>query len=173
VDSPRNVRGVLIARIAADGDQPHALRVWRSANAARGLLASPERVRRVDEKLNDASALLVVIADDEQLVGMALAEPFKDHDGAGPVMPGAGHISMMFVDPDRWGEGLGGHLLRALHVEMCGATWVKASLWTRVSNERARRLYSRSGYVLTGDTKRLPTGDEIIRYEALLTQLPQ
>jgi ribosomal protein S18 acetylase RimI-like enzyme len=130
-------------------------------------------VRRVEEKLNDASALVVVIADDEQVVGMALAEPFKDQDGDGAVMPGAGHISMVFVAPCRWSEGVGGHLLRALHIEMCGATWVKASLWTRVSNERARRLYSRGGYVLTGEIKRLPTGDEIVRYEALLTRLPQ
>jgi ribosomal protein S18 acetylase RimI-like enzyme len=105
-------------------------------------------VLTVDEKLNDASALPVVIADDEQLVSMALAEPFKDQDGAGPVMSGAGHVSMVFVDPDRWGERLGGCLLHALHIEMCGATCAKASLWTRVSNERARRLYSRSGYVL-------------------------
>jgi ribosomal protein S18 acetylase RimI-like enzyme len=80
---------------------------------------------------------------------------------------------MVFVDPDRCGEGLGRHLLGALHIEMCGATWAKASLWTRVSNERARRLYSRSGYALTGDIKRLPHGDEIVRYEALLTRLPQ
>jgi ribosomal protein S18 acetylase RimI-like enzyme len=164
---------MLVTRIAVDADQPLALSVWGSANAARGLVASPQRVRRVEEKLSDASGLLVVIVDDEQVVGMALAEPFKDRDGAGPVMPGAGHISMVFVDPDRWGEGLGGHLLRYLHIEMCDTTWAKASLWTRATNDRARRLYSRRGYELTGDIKRLPNGDEIVRYEALLSQLPQ
>jgi ribosomal protein S18 acetylase RimI-like enzyme len=145
--------------------------VWRSANAARGLAADPVRVARVEKKLSDASALLVVIADDEQLVGMALAESFREQNGAGPVVAGAGHISMVFVHPDRWGEGIGGRLLRALHIEMRRATWEQASLWTRASNERARRLYVRSGYVPTGDIKCLSGGDEILRYEARLTQL--
>lgn len=169
-DRPRNVCDVLSARTAVEGDQAQALRVWRSANAARGLVAEPGRVARVEEKLSDTSALLVVIADDTRVVGMSLAEAFREQDGAGPIVAGAGHISMVFVDPDRWGKGIG-RLLRALHIEMRAATWEEASLWTRVSNERAHSLYSRSGYVRTGDVKHLPGGDEIVRYEAHLTPL--
>ncbi len=114
----------------------------------------------------------MVVAEDEQVLGMALAEPFKQQDGAGPVVVGAGHVSMVFVDPDRWGEGIGKRLLHALHVEMRGASWDESSLWTRASNERARRLYSRCGYVPTGDLKRLHDTDEIVRYEAHLTPVP-
>jgi ribosomal protein S18 acetylase RimI-like enzyme len=48
---------------------------------------------------------------------------------------------------------------------MCERDWRVASLWTRSSNERARRLYEGRGYRLVGDVKWLPGGDEIRRYE--------
>jgi GNAT superfamily N-acetyltransferase len=111
---------------------------------------------------------VVVVCDRDELVGMALAEPFK-RDGTGPLVAGVGHVSMVFVAPTRWGLGIGGRLVEALHTEMRAMTWHKASLWTRATNERARRLYERSGYTITGDTKRLDSGDEIVRYEVLLS----
>jgi ribosomal protein S18 acetylase RimI-like enzyme len=123
---------------------------------------------RVEEKLADPSARVVVVCDGEELVGMALAEPSK-HDGTGAIITGVGHVSMVFVAPTRWGLGIGGRLVEALHTEMRDANWHKASLWTRASNDRARRLYERSGYTTTGDAKHLESGDEIVRYQALLS----
>jgi ribosomal protein S18 acetylase RimI-like enzyme len=143
--------------------------VWRSANVARGLAPGVPRISRVEEKLADQDALLVVVCDDGRLVGMALAEPFREHDGAGQVVNGVGHVSMLFVDPDRWGQGIGSRLVESLHVEMVAASWTEVSLWTRASNERARHLYERRGYRATGDAKRLPRGDQIVRYAMTLS----
>jgi GNAT superfamily N-acetyltransferase len=41
------------------------------------------------------------------VLAMALAEPGRTQDGAGAVVPGYGHVSMVFVHPDMWGRGLG------------------------------------------------------------------
>jgi ribosomal protein S18 acetylase RimI-like enzyme len=160
---------VLSTRVARDEDPAGAVRVWRLANAARGLAPEHARVARVQAKVGDPGALLVVVCEAEQLVGMALAEPFREHDGAGQFVHGIGHISMVFVDPNRWGEGIGRLLVESLHTEMVAATWQQASLWTRTSNERAKRLYERLGYHATGDAKLLPAGDEIIRYAMTLS----
>jgi ribosomal protein S18 acetylase RimI-like enzyme len=154
--------------VATPEQRPGALSVWRAANEARGAPQLPSRVARVREKLADSSACLLVGCDATGVIAMALVEPGREHDGAGVIRPGAGHISMVFVVPARWGLGIGAELLDALHREMCERDWKVASLWTRSSNERSQRLYEGRGYRLTGDVKQLPSGDEILRYELQL-----
>jgi hypothetical protein len=39
---------------------------------------------------------------DRDVVAMALAEPGRAEHGAGAVIPGYGHVSMVFVHPDLW-----------------------------------------------------------------------
>jgi ribosomal protein S18 acetylase RimI-like enzyme len=136
------------------------------------LARTSARVARVEQKLAEATAYLVVVCDDEGVVGMALAEPYRAEDGSGPVMVGRGHVSMVFVAPERWGSGIGCELLDALHLTMREHGYSSASLWTRVSNERARRLYEGRGYERTTDVKRLPGGDTIVRYEIALGASP-
>jgi ribosomal protein S18 acetylase RimI-like enzyme len=127
-----------------------------------------ERIARVQEKLADAGACLIVARDEERVVAMALAESYRDQDGAGSIVTGAAHVSMVFVDPTRWSSGIGGRLLAALHQEMQARGWNTGSLWTRASNHRGRRLYEGQGYRVTGNVKRLPGGEEILRYEIRL-----
>ena len=140
-----------------------ALRVWRAARTAAGIPPSPARIDRVREKLLDDEACLLVGCEGA-VIAMALAEPYRDKQGAGAVRLGAGHVSMVFVDPEHWGRGVGGQLLDALHQEMRARGWTTSSLWTRVGNDRARRLYEVRGYLQTGETKRLRE-HEILRYE--------
>ena len=154
--------------VATPEQRPGALSVWRAANEARGVLPLPSRVARVREKLTDSSACLLVGCDTAGVIAMALAEPGREHDGTGAIRPGAGHISMVFVAPAWWGLGIGGELLDALHREMRERDWRVASLWTRSSNEWARRLYEGRGYRVTGEVKQLPGGEEILQYELQL-----
>jgi ribosomal protein S18 acetylase RimI-like enzyme len=106
----------------------------------------------------------MVGCDGELVVAMALSEPYRERHGAGTVRPRAGHVSMVFVDPERWGRGVGSRLLDALHREMRARDWRTSSLWTRSNNVRARRLYEGCGYSLTDDVKYL-RAQEIVRYE--------
>jgi ribosomal protein S18 acetylase RimI-like enzyme len=98
---------------------------------------------------------------------MALSEPYRERHGAATIHPHAGHVSMVFVEPERWGRGVGSRLLDALHREMRARDWRTSSLWTRSNNLRARRLYEGRGYSLTDEVKYF-RGQEIVRYELLI-----
>jgi ribosomal protein S18 acetylase RimI-like enzyme len=149
---------------ATSGQQADALRVWRTARTALGNPPSKARIDRVRSKLADTAASLLVGHDGELVVAMALAEPYREGLGSGAVRPQTGHVSMVFVDPERWGRGVGSQLLDALHLEMRARDWKTSSLWTRSDNTRARRLYEGRGYILTEDVTHLG-GQEIVRYE--------
>jgi ribosomal protein S18 acetylase RimI-like enzyme len=129
---------------------------------AEGKAPDAERISRVRDKLQDDDALLVVARRDDEVVGMALAEPFRDHDGEGDVRPGVGHVSMVFVHPDAQGRGVGRELMGLLAAE---ARWSQLSVWTRDNNEVARRLYAWSGFELTADRGSTANGDPISRWE--------
>jgi hypothetical protein len=60
-----------------------SLAVWYAARVAEGKVPDPRRVERVREKLADVDAQLAVVERAGQVVGMALAEPFRDADGMG------------------------------------------------------------------------------------------
>lgn len=149
---------------AISGQRKDALHVWCAARTADGNPPSVERIDRVRRKLADSAASLLVGCDGELVVAMALSEPYREGHGAGTVRRHAGHVSMVFVDPDHWGRGVGSRLLDALHREMRARDWWTSSLWTSSNNARARRLYEGRGYSLTDDAKYLH-GQEIVRYE--------
>lgn len=149
---------------ATSGQLKDALHVWCAARTADGNPPSEARTDRVRRKLADTAASLLVGCDGELVVAMALSEPYRERHGAGLVRPHAGHISMVFVDPERWGRGIGSRLLDAMHREMRARDWRTSSLWTRSNNVRARHLYEGRGYSLTDDVKDL-RDQEIVRYE--------
>jgi ribosomal protein S18 acetylase RimI-like enzyme len=139
-----------------------------SGQPARGDAPALKRVLRVRTKLADPSALLVVGCDGGVVIAMALAEPARQDFGAGLILPDAGHVSMVFVAPERWRQGIGTQLMDYLHDQMRARVWDRASLWTRASNQPARRLYTGRGYHQTADIKALDGRDEIVRYELRL-----
>ena len=58
---------------------------------------------------------------------MALAEHGRAEHGAGAVIPGYGHVSMVFVHPDLWGRGLGRQLLKGLHERASERGWSRTT----------------------------------------------
>jgi GNAT superfamily N-acetyltransferase len=148
-------------------DHGAAVDVWRVANVARLLPPSAERVARIWEKLAEPSACLVIGRLDPSgvVLAMALAEPGRGEHGAGAVIPGYGHVSMVFIHPDMWGRGLGRQLLRGLHESASERGWSRTTLWTRASNSRSRRLYQGQGYRRSGRETTLGDGDPILQFE--------
>src|SRR5665811_2031318 len=57
------------------------------------------------------------------VVATALAEPGRAEHCAGAVIPGYGHVSMVFVHPDMWGQGVGRQLLQGLHERASERGW--------------------------------------------------
>ena len=139
-----------------------AVAVWHAARVAEGKDPDPARVRRVHEKLADPEALLVVLERAGRVAGMALAEPFRDQHGAGPVMPGRGHVSMVFVHPEHQRRGVGRELMTRLVAQ---APWSSLSLWTREANVPAQKLYAAAGFSPTADLGQTPHGDPIRRWQ--------
>jgi Sortase and related acyltransferases len=148
-------------------DHEAAVGVWRAANVARLLPPSVERVARIWEKLADPDACLVIgrLDPSGEVLAMALAEPGRAEHGAGAVIPGYGHVSMVFVHPDMWGRGVGRQLLQGLHERASERGWSRTTLWTRASNARARRLYQGQGYRRSGHETTLGDGDPILQFE--------
>jgi len=152
--------------VAALKDVSAAVEVWRAANTARGLPPTAQRAQRVVEKLQAVDASVVVVGrTGSRVTAVALDEPGGADDGSGEVVPGCGHVSMVFVQPDLWGQGLGSTLMAGLHANTDRLDWVRTSLWTRESNERAQRLYLKCGYRPTGRAAALRAGDPIVQLE--------
>ena len=135
--------------------------MWHAARVAEGKRPDVQRVERVREKLADVDARLGVVERDGQVVGMALTEPFREQDGSGPVVPGRGHVSMVFVHPEHQRLGVGSELMRQLIAEV---PWPDLSLWTREANVPAQRLYAAVGFTATDQVGRTPHGDPIRRW---------
>lgn len=128
---------------------------------------SLDRVARIWQKLDDPGACLVIgreeVSDD--VLAMALAEPGRAAHGAVVVIPGYGHVSMVFVHPDMWGLGVGRSLLAGLHESASARGWSRTTLWTRALNARAIRLYEGQGYRACGQETTLGDGDLIVQME--------
>jgi GNAT superfamily N-acetyltransferase len=138
---------------AADVDA--AVSVYERSNLARRRGEWPNRAARVERAtahLQDPSSWFLVANDGPALVGMASAEPLRAEDGAGLVIPGGCFLNLLFVVPERWGEGIGGAILDAVLAEASRRGSSRIHLWTHEDNERSHRLYRSRGFSPTGRT---------------------
>ena len=114
------------------------LSVERRAERWRTILADPA-----------ARGATLVAELDSAIVGFASVGPSRDDDAA----PGAGELWCIYVDPGRWGAGVG-HALQATALQrLRDAEMTTASLWVLDGNQRATRFYERHGWVADGATK--------------------
>jgi GNAT superfamily N-acetyltransferase len=79
-------------------------------------------------------------------------------------------VVALWVDPLVRGGGLAGTLLDAVAEAEGAASIRRLRLWVMVDNAPARSLYSRRGWVATGDTERLPDGRDEIALELTLAR---
>jgi len=93
-----------------------------------------------------ASAKAFVAVDDGEVVGVVLSGPDPD-------APNRGHLSRLYVAPERWGEGIGRRLYDTCLAHLRGRRFGDATLWVLEENTRARAWYERLGWRPTGATK--------------------
>lgn len=155
-----------VTALASREDLPAVLGVWHAANLARSIVPSADRIKRVEQKLEATDAVVLLGRLDDDVTAMALTEPWRADGGTGVVVPGRGHVSMVFVRPEHWGRGLGKALMADLQgtVAACRG-WSRTTLWTRESNERAQHLYVTAGYQPTGRVAELPTGERVLEFD--------
>ncbi len=76
----------------------------------------------------------------------------------------------LYVDPERWGVGVGRALLEAMLSESARLGYERISLWTFEGNERALRLYRSAGFEPDGATRPFaPTGIPTLRLDRPLS----
>jgi ribosomal protein S18 acetylase RimI-like enzyme len=161
--------GEAVIRRGGATDVEPAIAVWAVANAARreGVPPRPEQAERARGHVDDPEAVLFVADDAGEVVGMALGEQALSDDGSGPPVDGLCYVSMVFVAPDRWGEGLGGRLVDALLEEVRRRGYERAQLWTQMGNARARRLYEGRGF-RPSEREKDEFGERIVHYQSVL-----
>jgi GNAT superfamily N-acetyltransferase len=72
---------------------------------------------------------------------------------------------MVFVAPNRWGEGIGRPIVEALLAGARSRGYDRAQPWTHVENAWAQRLYEGYGFRPTGGRKDSELGEPIMHYE--------
>lgn len=115
------------------------------------------------------------LGDDGELVAAAVAMPARADDARSENnVPGLAHIPSVATSPSKWGEGLGGRVVRAVLSHAVRRGYARAQLWTQTSNLGAQRLYEREGFTRSGrERSDFRGGDEhIIHYLRDLPVLP-
>ena len=155
----------MVIRDAAEADAGQMAEVqveaWRAAYG--GILppqfleelsvSSRERAWR---ELIGTGAPAVVADDDGAIAGFcALALPSRDEDAG----ERTAEIAATYVESRRWGQGIGGALLREALMRLGDGAWDDVTLWVFRRNAQGRAFYARSGFRLD-DTlaKHEPTG---------------
>lgn len=136
---PADVDG--ICRVAEQG--------WTAAYD--GILARETIDRAIDEwydpdsirELIDRNEVTYLVAEDEGVVGYASGGP----DGEGDVAA----LGAIYVDPDRWGEGIGTALLEAFERERRQAGDRAVRLRVLAANEVGIPFYRDRGYEPVAD----------------------
>ena len=142
-------------RLGDAGDVEAAVSVYERSNLARRQGVWPgraDRVERVRGLLSDPASWFILASKGRVVVGMASAQALRSDDGAGPVIPGGWFLNLLFVVPERWGEGIGGAVLDTVLGEAKRRHHTRIHLWTHADNERSHRLYRSRGFSPTGRT---------------------
>ncbi|MGH7727844.1 MAG: GNAT family N-acetyltransferase [Vulcanimicrobiaceae bacterium] len=102
--------------------------------------------------------------EDERHVGIAYGAPGRDDDGLGRAVRGLLHLSMVAVEPNAWGRGIGSQLVQRSLELGAERGFRRVQLWVQADNVRAQRLYERFGLTRSGRVKRDPRGEPIVHY---------
>jgi GNAT superfamily N-acetyltransferase len=87
----------------------------------------------------------IVAAEQEQIVGFGTTAPSRQPD-----LPNHGELCALYVDPERWGRGIGAALVSAARANLLELGFQRAFLWVLAGNARAERFYRIDQWVADG-----------------------
>jgi ribosomal protein S18 acetylase RimI-like enzyme len=154
--------GIVVRRGQAEDLEPAFTLWWRAESTRRHGTPPSASVERVRGYVRRKGAFLLVADAASEVVGMALVTPANSRPSEVAV------VQMVFVTPERWGEGIGGKLLAAALAEAMTRGFERVKLWTHADDERVRRLYEGHGFVRTGARVAGESGEPIVLYERSL-----
>ena len=90
----------------------------------------------------------MLAVEGDEIQGFVTTGPARDLD-----VVGCGEILALYVDPPRWGEGVGQRLMVEARAALGVGGRTGAVLWVLAGNERASRFYQADGWQLDGETR--------------------
>jgi GNAT superfamily N-acetyltransferase len=81
-----------------------------------------------------------------EVVGYVALGPYRWED-----LPGFAEIYALYVDPARWGVGVGRQLMATAEGDLSREGFVDAALWVLEANCPGRRFYEHAGWVSDGE----------------------
>lgn len=155
----------IVIQLGSLDDVSTAASIYERSNLARRRGDWPSRSSRVAQVtalLQATAGWFLIGREGDEALGMALVHPFRASGGTGDVIPGALFLSLLYVLPDRWSQGIGGTMLDAVIAEGARRGCHRVHLWThKQQNERAHRLYQSRNFAQTGRTAHGATGEAI------------
>lgn len=134
-------------------------------------LRPEDRARRYGfDQMNPDGPFTQVAIDAGTVCGHVTTGRCRDID-----LQGGGEIWALYVDPERWGSGIGRCLITAGCAQLMSQGYVTASLWVLLGNDRARRFYERAGWHCDGAERTDSIGDHAVhevRYQRVLQTSP-
>ncbi|AHC23552.2 MULTISPECIES: GNAT family N-acetyltransferase [Mycobacteriaceae] len=127
-------------------------------------LRAEDRARRYGfEQMAPEGPFTQIATDGHTVYGHVTTGLNRDAD-----LAGAGEIWALYVDPSRWGQGVGRRLLTAGCAQLAQQGCEKAGLWVLSGNVRARRFYESAGWRFNGTERTDDIGTDLVhevRYE--------
>jgi ribosomal protein S18 acetylase RimI-like enzyme len=156
-------------RPAEPGDLPAVRAVARRAwYAVHEPIVGAENVEQFLEEYYSHDALVerfnadgpFLLADEEAVVGFAVAGSAEE--------PSVFVLDRIYVHPDRWGEGIGGRLLRGVECRAEDTGGERIRLDVMAENDRAVGFYKAAGYKRIGEHDDNRVGTTVYEYERVL-----
>ncbi|MGH8317138.1 MAG: GNAT family N-acetyltransferase [Steroidobacteraceae bacterium] len=167
----------MILRLAVPADAMAVARVhvraWQAAY--RGLmpddyldgLRAEDRAPRYDFAGRDpARPRTWVAVEADSILGFAAISPARDED-----VTGQGELCALYVEPDRWGRGIGRALASEARSDLSRLGFARALLWVVAGNARAEQFYRADGWSPDGLHRARQVGGvtvDTLRYNRLL-----
>jgi 8-oxo-dGTP pyrophosphatase MutT (NUDIX family)/GNAT superfamily N-acetyltransferase len=147
-----------------EDDATEVVTLWRAADGARRKRIGLATRLDWEPPLTRPGVFGVGLFDPD-LVAMAVAMPALEDDARSQHnVPGLAHISTVATAPPRWGEGLGRRVMRAISLQAIRRGFARVQLWTHDTNNPARQLYEREGFVRSGRERPEHLGEHIVHF---------
>jgi GNAT superfamily N-acetyltransferase len=157
---------IRITRDDSAAGQRTAASIWARATAERDNLAAPasieEKLPGIQHRLSADAGSLHIAYCDGNAAGFAI------------LVTRAAVLELVYlaVVPEAWGSGIGRGLLAYVDDQARATGAGSLELWVIDDNERALRVYERSGWVRTEDLKtQIATGRRERRLEKVLSRI--
>jgi GNAT superfamily N-acetyltransferase len=126
--------------------------------------AASEQIRVLQGWIADPDFWGELALDDRALVGHATFIPAVRHSFQAVPDPTLAHLGHLFVKPRCWGSGVAAQLLARARTAAAGRGYAAMRLFVPLGQGRARRFYTREGFIAVGEPFDFGLGLPVLEY---------